>query len=183
MKKISHQNISKFFLFTRQTWAKWKEEGRPVTKMVERYFSNHEIEEFLTTNKIKKLELIKDLSIEELEAKLSLNSQNKNNIILLNNKLINFPLKGIVALYFLLKKSNFIDSKDSFLAILEQEFNSIFKIKLNLSLDFSTKWDKNILMHYIKYLLDNDDIITLFQNKDYYLSYINFIKKSKRWSF
>jgi len=179
MNKINNTTITKLFNFTRQTWTKWQEEGRLITKLLKKYFTTEDLEEFLTTNQIKKLELIKNLSLEELEKKLS--STINNPKITLNNKLIAFPLKAIAALYFILKNNQFIATKKNFLNVAEKEFNAIFKIEVNLSLDFSTKWDKNTLIKYVDYLLSDEDINLLFQDKDYYLSYINFIKKSKRW--
>ena len=56
--KIKYQNIEKFFKFTRQTWSKWKKENRPIVHFLESYFSDFELEQFLNTGKIAKMEKI-----------------------------------------------------------------------------------------------------------------------------
>lgn len=62
--------IAKILNTTRQSYYNWKE-TKPVILLLERYFKKEELEEFLESNKIKKFELIKNLSVEELESKLS----------------------------------------------------------------------------------------------------------------
>jgi hypothetical protein len=55
MKKLNKEEILlKFFDISRPTFFKHKREYRPVTMCVLQYFSINEIEEFLTTQKIKK---------------------------------------------------------------------------------------------------------------------------------
>jgi len=53
--KIHYKNIEKLFMFTRQTWAKWQTENRPIVKLIG-YFKDEEIIELIKTGKIKKLE-------------------------------------------------------------------------------------------------------------------------------
>ena len=51
--KIHYKNIEKLFGFTRQTWAKWQKEKRPISILIN-YFSDQDIKEFLKNGKIKK---------------------------------------------------------------------------------------------------------------------------------
>ncbi|WP_321469313.1 hypothetical protein [Halarcobacter sp.] len=53
---INHKLIENLFDFTRQTWSKWKIEKRPITQLLEKYFTSEDIEEFLNTGKISRLE-------------------------------------------------------------------------------------------------------------------------------
>ena len=54
--KIHYKNIEKLFGFTRQTWAKWQQENRPIVKLINNYFDDEDINQLLTTDKIAKLE-------------------------------------------------------------------------------------------------------------------------------
>ncbi|WP_152058237.1 hypothetical protein, partial [Aliarcobacter butzleri] len=64
--------MSELFGFSSQTYFNWKKEidKRPIILLIEKYFSKEELEIFLKTNKIEKLELIKNYTFEELENKL-----------------------------------------------------------------------------------------------------------------
>jgi predicted flavoprotein YhiN len=59
--------IAEFLGNSERTILRWKEENRPVVNFLEKYFPEQYIEEFLNTGKIEKLELIKDLSAEEIK--------------------------------------------------------------------------------------------------------------------
>lgn len=64
--------LCNLFGITARSYSNWSKEDRAIVSFFEKgYISKNEIEEFLKSNKIKKLELIKDLSVEEIEAKLS----------------------------------------------------------------------------------------------------------------
>lgn len=75
--KISQfkNTITTLFGFAAPTYYRWKKEKRPIVDLLEKYFSTEEIQEFLETEKIRKLELIKGFTVEELEELLF----NKNN--------------------------------------------------------------------------------------------------------
>jgi len=50
------------------SYYNWDNQNRPIIKLLQTYFPNKdELEEFLTTHKIKKQELIKNIDIDELE--------------------------------------------------------------------------------------------------------------------
>ncbi len=59
------------------SYYRWKK-TREVIPFLEKYFTKNELEEYLDTGKIEKLELIKSLSYEELKEKLSEESQSEN---------------------------------------------------------------------------------------------------------
>jgi len=65
---FDYKKIENLFLFTRQTWSKWKKEKRPIVNLLEKYFSDEDIEEFLKTGKISRFEEISDLEILNSEA-------------------------------------------------------------------------------------------------------------------
>jgi len=101
-----------------------------------------------------------------------------------NNKLIDFPLKAIISLIFVLEEQEGyqkISTIDDFIAIIDNSYTA-FGVKINIkTTDFSTKWDKKTLINYIEYLLDDEDINIIFLNKNYYLKYLNFLKSQKRF--
>lgn len=54
--KIKVSILSQLFGHTAKSVSNWKKEKRPVVQLVHKYFSNEDIEEFLTTEKIQRLE-------------------------------------------------------------------------------------------------------------------------------
>ena len=54
--KIHYKKIEELFGFTRQTWAKWQKEDRAITRLINKYFNNYDIIEFLSTDKVTKIE-------------------------------------------------------------------------------------------------------------------------------
>lgn len=62
IKNILNWNfLTQLFRCSRPTWNNWKKENRPIVTLLEKYFSNEELVEFLETGKIKKLERIPEL--------------------------------------------------------------------------------------------------------------------------
>ena len=83
--KISNQIATKLFSFTRQTWTKWKEENRQITKLLQLYFSDKDLNEFLETGKIEKQELSQLLTVEELKKAVNAKFNTYNNKIDIHN--------------------------------------------------------------------------------------------------
>lgn len=52
----------KFFGISVNTFYLWKKQNRPVINFFSGYFQDSEIEEFLRTSRLERLELIKDIS-------------------------------------------------------------------------------------------------------------------------
>ena len=75
------------FKFTRNTFYVWKRENRPIIKLIEKYFSNDNIKEFLETEKIKKFEndkkSLKELILEK-KSNYSLEERVELSLILLS---------------------------------------------------------------------------------------------------
>lgn len=63
--------MATLFSTSQGTYYKWKKENRPIIKLLNDYFSNDELLEYIELGKIKKLELIKHLTVEELQNKLN----------------------------------------------------------------------------------------------------------------
>lgn len=61
MYKIHYKNIEKLFGFTRQTWAKWQKEDRPIVKLISNYFDDQDINQLVITGSIKKFENLKQI--------------------------------------------------------------------------------------------------------------------------
>jgi len=57
---LDYKILIKIFGFSRPTWNAWKKENRPIVSMVEKYFIDEELEEFLNTGKIRKFDFMMD---------------------------------------------------------------------------------------------------------------------------
>lgn len=55
--KIHYKKIEELFGFTRQTWAKWQKENRPIVKLLN-YFDDEDIDQLLNNGKVIKMEQI-----------------------------------------------------------------------------------------------------------------------------
>lgn len=58
---LDYKILMEIFKFSRQSWNNWKKENRPITVLIEKYFTNQDLEEFLATGKVFKLENQKNL--------------------------------------------------------------------------------------------------------------------------
>lgn len=58
------------FSFSRQSWNNWKKENRPIVRLLEKYFTEDDLKEYLETNKISKFELLQE---QELTRKYAAN--------------------------------------------------------------------------------------------------------------
>lgn len=58
---FDYRVVENLFFFTRQTWSKWKKENRPIVNLIEIYFTNDDLKEFLETGKIQKQDRLKEL--------------------------------------------------------------------------------------------------------------------------
>jgi len=67
---LDYKIIMKLFMFTRQSWNNWKKEKRPIILLVEKYFTNEDLQEFLDTGKIKRLEDIDFINYHELKKRV-----------------------------------------------------------------------------------------------------------------
>lgn len=56
----NNELMSKLFGFSAPTYFRWKKEKRPIIDLIEKFFSKEELEEFLKTGEISKLEKVKN---------------------------------------------------------------------------------------------------------------------------
>lgn len=56
--KINYKITEKLFGFTRQTYTKWKQEDRPIINLIEKYFSEDELREFIEYGTMEKYDFI-----------------------------------------------------------------------------------------------------------------------------
>lgn len=64
------QLMSKLFGYSAQTYFNWKKDKdttRPIMNLMDKYFTKEELEEFLTSRKMAKLEAIKGITVEDIE--------------------------------------------------------------------------------------------------------------------
>lgn len=64
---LDYKIMENLFQFSRQSWNNWKIEQRPIIALLEKYFTNEEIEEFLSTGTIKELDSFKLRDTEEFK--------------------------------------------------------------------------------------------------------------------
>ncbi|MDD5406976.1 MAG: hypothetical protein PHE73_08580 [Sulfurovaceae bacterium] len=53
---LDYKIVMEIFKFSRQSWNNWKKENRPIITLIEKYFTNEDLQEFLVTGKISKLD-------------------------------------------------------------------------------------------------------------------------------
>lgn len=85
---MKRQVLCDLFKFTPKTLYNWRSEARPAIELIEKYFSEEDIQEFLKTKKIKKLENIeryaqyeKKLVHQIKEIMYSLNEKDRFNLL------------------------------------------------------------------------------------------------------
>lgn len=59
--------IESLYGFSEGTYYNWKKEQRLILQLIDKYFSEDEVVEFIKTGKIKKFDMFKNLSKEEVE--------------------------------------------------------------------------------------------------------------------
>jgi len=64
------ESIKKLLQISDVSYYRWKKE-RPIFDLLEKYFTKEELEEFLKSGKIEKLEIIKEISTDDLKKQLS----------------------------------------------------------------------------------------------------------------
>lgn len=76
---MQNEALTKIFLNSRNTISNWRKEQRPIIKFFDKYFNEDDIEEFLSTGRILKMEQLRDMHF--------------RNITLLNNyaNLVDYP--------------------------------------------------------------------------------------------
>lgn len=91
--------FSKLFEFSIPSYYNWKKENRPVIKLLEKYFSNDELEEFLEKEKIQKFDLfnkyIKEKNM-KVDKYLDYFDNNYKSFLDYNDEIINIYMESFV---------------------------------------------------------------------------------------
>ena len=85
---IKTNTIAKLFDVTPQAVNKWRREKKPIVELIEKYFEEEQILEFLENKKISKYDLVRKFTNEEIENAI------RNNVLdvgLLYSKLLHLP--------------------------------------------------------------------------------------------
>lgn len=151
------ETMATLFSTAEGTYYKWKKEDRPIIKLLDKYFSKEELEEFLRTGKINKLENLNSYSFSScvsflIKLKLLLNKNDFNG----TSKFVSF-----VAYYIKLKIGQGEESfyfKNNVLKIYEE--NEELRLFQNL---------------FIKFIMNNLNSDVMFGELDDLKYYINFI--------
>lgn len=141
---------SKILEVSEKSYYRWKSKDHPILiNLIEKYFSDDDLEEFFTTGKIKKFEEFEDLK--------TLYTIAIKAYFCFSEKLLKEELK--LFLEILYKLDSNIDDRKLMALILES--NKEIDIKVNLLQKFSNIENKTLFFYGIKYLLKN-------KFKDYY---------------
>ncbi|BAK72832.1 hypothetical protein [Arcobacter sp. L] len=151
------ETMAALFSTAEGTYYKWKKEERPIIKLLDKYFSKEELEEFLSTEKINKLENLNSYSFSSsvgfiIKLKLLLNKNDFDG----TSRFVSF-----IAYYIKLKIGQGEDSfyfKNSNLKIYEK--NEELRLFQNL---------------FIKFVMNNLNSNIIFGELDDLKYYINFI--------
>lgn len=113
--------ISKMMNTTRQSYYNWKK-TKPIILFLENNFTKEELEEYLSTNKIQKLELIKDYTLNELSYIINEHKKNKEeiNTTILKMKLHQFNRISLLYLLFIFKKHQEIQNSVDLLNFIDK---------------------------------------------------------------
>lgn len=71
---MKQSTIIKLFNITRQTWSNWKKEKKPIVSLIETYFNDKDIEEFIETGRCSKFDSIYFNDDEQISSKGIANS-------------------------------------------------------------------------------------------------------------
>ncbi|MFA6740389.1 MAG: hypothetical protein WCR78_02755 [Arcobacteraceae bacterium] len=149
---------------TVRSYSNWAKELRPIITFLEKgYLNKNELKEFLDTGKIKKLDLIKNYTFEELQEKLN-NQQNNSHdddyiiknltfkFLMYNNK------KALISLRKILDNlPNFNVNKNDLLKIMQDYPVNFFSVE--------TKNSKKTAIFFIDKLLTDYEVKLLIKYK------------------
>ncbi|MFW2578778.1 hypothetical protein [Aliarcobacter butzleri] len=169
---VGEKNVLKLMCYSRNTYYVWKREKRPIIELIDKYFQDNEITEFLETGRISRLEDNKDQELLNNEA-----SKIYNHFI----SVLYSKDKSLLRLFLVVINNanetsanlnlNFID------LVLEAEGNK--KDKINLLKEFSKiSQSSNILFFYsIKFMIQNkfENILYTFGEKGKITKDLSFI--------
>ena len=169
--------VTSLFGFTAPTFYSWKKEKRPIILLLEKYFKNEELIEFLETKEIEKLELINRYDINELRQLLNNIQPLKDGV--LYSLFERFEFSSLVYLLYIFEKNTIVynwDSLNNFIylnpsVLINTKVTKFYKSRKSM---FTEK--NNALLHLdieklkrdcVRYL-DTDDISYIFKHKGKY---------------
>lgn len=146
----------------------WKKENRPIIKLLEKYFSEEELEEFLKSEKILKLELIKDYSINELSRLLAPSEIDQSNILETHYRNILFKINTLnirekAILYHAINDTTNPSNKDELLTVIKN-MQLIKKIISQIIDGLLLKKKENNLEGKLGYEFDKDNLYSFILN-------------------
>lgn len=146
----------------------WKKENRPIIKLLEKYFSEEELEEFLKSEKILKLELIKDYSINELNRLLSPSQIDQSNILETHYRNILFKINTLnirekAILYHAINDTTNPTTKDELLIAIKN-MQLVKKIISQIIDGLLLRKNENSLEEKLGYAFDKDNLYNFIFN-------------------
>ena len=147
---VGEKNVLKLMCYSRNTYYVWKREKRPIIELIDKYFQDNEITEFLETGKISRLEDNKDQELLNNEA-----SKIYNHFI----SVLYLKDKSLLRLFLVVINNANETSANLNLNFIDLVFESegSKKDKINLLKEFNkTVQNNNILFFYsIKFMIQN----------------------------
>lgn len=174
------ETMAGLFATSEGTYYKWKKEKRPIINLLEAYFTKDELVEFLHTTQIRRQEIVKNYTLEELQNKLSDITMNDMYMIFGN-----FKRRSLIYLLFILKNEN-INSVKEFFTHLKQDqeskfFTFIQKIKYDSNnISFPT-YSKEFEEYFEKYFHEEYKIKFILENKTSIIELIETILDKKMY--
>lgn len=141
--------MSDLFKYSPQTYFNHKKEKRPILELLEKYFTKRDIEEFLETGKISKLEELEDLKI-------------INNLIIdIYNNFVSSLYKkraSLLKLFLLVLHKSVVINSDIYNNFIELIFDSESEKedKVELLKEFQKIQDTTLFFYSIKYMIKNE---------------------------
>jgi hypothetical protein len=75
------ETMASIFSTAEGTYYKWKKEKRPIINLLDKYFLQEELEEFLKNGQIQKQELVKNINVKELKFLVSNKSSDDKRLL------------------------------------------------------------------------------------------------------
>lgn len=148
---VGEKNVLKLMCYSRNTYYVWKREKRPIIELIDKYFQDNEITEFLETGRISRLENNRDQELLNNEA-----SKIYNHFI----SVLYLKDKSLLRLFLVVINNANETSANLNLNFIDLVFESegSKKDKINLLKEFNkTVQNNNILFFYsIKYMFLNN---------------------------
>ena len=178
--------FSRILEISEKSYYRWKKKDHvTLLSLLESHFHNNELQEFLETGKIKKYELIKNMSYEELKDILNQADRDPTQAVYINRVLHTFNMRSLAYLFYLLKEHTIKDSTDLY------NFN-LKKDQENFFIRFMSDWyhneKDNVLSfarnrkefnEYIELYLTKEEVDFVFKNKEIFISSVHKILQQK----